>query len=75
MPVVAVDTEPGDVTVHTQDLMHASPQPTGEGGRRTVYVTHYPPALWDRIGPDEAFNDLVRNRGRETASLRPSPVA
>jgi hypothetical protein len=75
VPVVAVDTEPGDVTVHVQDLTHASPQPTGEGGRRTMYVTHYPPTLWDHIGPGQAFNDLVRNRGRETAALRPSSIA
>jgi len=75
VPVVAVDTEPGDVTVHIQDLMHASPEPTGEGGRRTVYVTHYPPTLWDHIGPGQAFNDLVRNRGREAAALAPSSLA
>jgi len=75
VPVVAVDTEPGDVTVHVQDLTHASPEPSGEGGRRTMYVTHYPPSLWDHIGPGEAFNDLVRNRGRETAALRPSSFA
>ena len=75
VPVIAVDTEPGDVTVHIQDLVHASPQPTGAGGRRTVYVSHYPPTLWDHIGPGQAFNDLVRNRGRETAALSPSPIA
>jgi hypothetical protein len=75
VPVVAVDTEPGDVTVHIQDLTHASPQPSGEGGRRTMYVTHYPPTLWDHVGPGEAFNDLVRNRGRETAALGPSSIA
>jgi len=70
VPVVAVDTEPGDVTVHIQDLMHASPEPTGAGGRRTLYVTFYPPTLWDQVGPGEAFNDLVRNRGEE---IRRSP--
>jgi hypothetical protein len=75
VPVVAVDTEPGDATVHIQDLTHASPQPSGEGGRRTMYVTHYPPTLWDHVGPGEAFNDLVRNRGRETAALGPSSIA
>jgi hypothetical protein len=75
VPVVAIDTQPGDVTVHVQDLTHASPEPAGEGGRRTMYVTHYPPALWDHVGPGEAFNDLVRNRGRETAALRPSSFA
>jgi hypothetical protein len=68
-PVVAVDTEPGDVTVHIQDLMHASPKPTGTGGRRTLYVTFFPPTLWDHIGPGEAFNDLVRNRTAETSAL------
>ncbi|MGH3564152.1 MAG: phytanoyl-CoA dioxygenase family protein, partial [Mycobacterium sp.] len=37
LPVVSIDTAPGDVTVHIQDLMHASPRPTGVGGRRTMY--------------------------------------
>lgn len=65
VPVVTIDTAPGDVTVHIQDLMHASPQPTGAGGRRTMYVTHYPPSLFDYVGPGQAFNDLVRNRAIE----------
>lgn len=69
VPVVRVDTAPGDVTVHVQDVMHASPKPTGEGGRRTMYVTHYPPRLWDHVGPGEAYNDLVRNRTEEVAAL------
>ncbi|WP_059019394.1 phytanoyl-CoA dioxygenase family protein [Mycobacterium sp. M26] len=67
---VSIDTEPGDVTVHVQDVMHASPPPTGTGGRRTMYVTYYPPALWDHIGPGEAYNDLVRNRTDEVARLQ-----
>ena len=75
VPVVAIDTEPGDVTVHVQDLTHASPEPTGAGGRRTMYVTHYPPSLWSHVGPGQAFNDLVRNRGRETAALGSSSIA
>jgi hypothetical protein len=69
-PVIEIDTSPGDVTVHIQDVMHASPKPTSTGGRRTMYVTFYPAALWDRIGPGEAFNDLVRNRTQEVARLR-----
>ena len=68
-PVVEIDTAPGDVTVHIQDVMHASPKPTGEGGRRTMYVTHYPATLWDHIGPGQAFNDLVRNRTKEVSGL------
>lgn len=69
VPVVAIDTEPGDVTVHIQDLVHASPPPTDAGGRRTMYVTYYPPKLWDHVGPGEAFNDLVRNRAEQVARL------
>jgi hypothetical protein len=70
VPVVEVDTEPGDVTVHIADVMHASPEPTGAGGRRTFYVTFYPPALLDHVGPGEAFNDVVRNRTAEADALR-----
>jgi hypothetical protein len=75
VPVVSIDTSPGDVTVHIQDVMHASPRPTGEGQRRTMYVTHYPSALWDHIGPGEALNDLVRNRTEQVADLQRSPSA
>jgi hypothetical protein len=70
VPVVAIDTEPGDVTVHIKDVMHASPRPTGEGWRRTMYVSHFPPSMWDHIGAGEAFNDLVRNRTEEVAALQ-----
>lgn len=69
VPVVKVDTALGDVTVHVQDVMHASPKPTGVGGRRTMYVTHYPAKLWDHVGPGEAYNDLVRNRTQEVSAL------
>jgi hypothetical protein len=75
VPVVTIDTAPGDVTVHIQDVMHASPRPTGEGQRRTMYVTHYPSALWDHIGPGEALNDLVRNRTEQVAELQRSSSA
>ncbi|HTY27578.1 MAG TPA: phytanoyl-CoA dioxygenase family protein [Mycobacterium sp.] len=70
LPYVSVDTAPGDVVVHILDVMHASPAPTGAGGRRTMYVTHYPPALWEHIGPGEAYNDMVRNRTEQVARLQ-----
>jgi ectoine hydroxylase-related dioxygenase (phytanoyl-CoA dioxygenase family) len=70
VPVVTINTAPGDVTVHVADVMHASPPPEGAGQRRTMYVTHYPPALWDHIGPGEALNDLVRNRTERVAALQ-----
>ena len=62
LPVVGVDTEPGDVTLHYADVMHASPPPTGAGGRRVLYLTWYNPAILDWIAPGRALNDLVRDR-------------
>lgn len=68
-PVVAVDTEPGDVTLHIADVMHASPEPTAQGWRRTMYVTFFPPTLWDHIGPGQASNDLIRREGAKAVAL------
>ena len=68
-PVVAVDTEPGDVTLHIADVMHASPEPEAQGWRRTMYITFFPPTLWDRVGPGEASNDLIRREGAKAAAL------
>ena len=61
-PHLLVPTQAGDVTVHIADLMHASPRPTGEGGRRTMYVSYYPPTLFEHIGSGEAYNDAIRRR-------------
>jgi ectoine hydroxylase-related dioxygenase (phytanoyl-CoA dioxygenase family) len=61
-PHLLVPTQAGDVTVHIADLMHASPRPTGEGGRRTMYVSYYPPTLFEHVGPGEAYNDAIRRR-------------
>ena len=69
VPVVEIDTAPGDVTLHVQDVMHASPRPTGGGGRRTMYVTHYPQKMWQHVAPGQAYNDIVRNRTQEVARL------
>ena len=69
-PVVEVDTDPGDVTVHVADVMHASPQPTGPGGRRTMYVTFYRPDLWEHVGQGQASNDLIRARAAEADALQ-----
>ena len=73
-PVVAVDTEPGDVTLHIADVMHASPEPTGQGWRRTMYVTFFPPSLWEHVGPGQAANDLIRREGAKAAALVRPPA-
>lgn len=73
LPYTGIDTRAGDVTVHYADVMHASPPPTGAGGRRVLYVTYVNPLLFDSVGPGEAINDLVRDRQTAAGSLaRPS---
>ncbi|MCF2528027.1 phytanoyl-CoA dioxygenase family protein [Yinghuangia soli] len=62
LPHMSVPTDPGDVTVHIADVLHASPPPTGTGGRRTMYVTFYPPSLFETVGKGLAANDLIRSR-------------
>jgi hypothetical protein len=60
---VALATEPGDCTVHFADLLHAAPPPSREAsGRRTLYVSHYSPALFDFVGPGRAYNDVLSRR-------------
>ena len=61
-PRVGIDTEPGDVTVHLHDVLHASPAPTGTGGRATVYMTYYPLVMGDHVEPGEEIAGLVIRR-------------
>ncbi len=63
LPVVAVDTEPGDCTVHLGDVLHAAPPPTGSGpGRRALYVTFMPTRAFEVIPPGRSYNDMIRAR-------------
>jgi ectoine hydroxylase-related dioxygenase (phytanoyl-CoA dioxygenase family) len=63
LPVVALDTEPGDVTVHFGHLLHAAPPPTGRGpGRRALYVSYVSPATLEYVGPGHGYNDVLFER-------------
>jgi hypothetical protein len=65
LPVVAISTEPGDVTVHFGHTLHAAPAPTdvGASGRRAIYLTFVPPAIFEMVGPGEGYNDVLFTRG------------
>ena len=39
LPVVAIETEPGDLTLHYGDTMHTTPPPTADGAGRREGVT------------------------------------
>jgi hypothetical protein len=63
LPAVALDTEPGDVTVHYGHLLHAAPPPTGSGpGRRALYVSYVQPETLTYIGPGHGYNDVLFER-------------
>jgi hypothetical protein len=60
---VAIDTEPGDCTVHLGDVMHAAPPPIGTGpGRRALYVSWLPERAFDVIPPGKSYNDVILAR-------------
>jgi hypothetical protein len=60
---VALDTEPGDCTVHLGDVMHAAPPPTGRGpGRRALYLSCLPARAFDHIPVGKSYNDTILAR-------------
>ena len=68
LPTVAIDTQPGDVTAHYGHVLHAAPPPgdRSAAGRRALYVTYVPPAVFDMIEPGQGYNDVLftRDAGR-----------
>jgi len=69
-PVVAVDTEPGDVTVHDPHILHAAPPPTGRGiGRRALYASFVRPETIAYLGPGRAYNDVLFERDTRVRSV------
>jgi ectoine hydroxylase-related dioxygenase (phytanoyl-CoA dioxygenase family) len=63
-PVVALTTEPGDVTVHFGHTLHAAPPPSDPRamGRRALYLSFVPPLTFDMIGPGQGYNDVLFTR-------------
>lgn len=62
-PIVAVETEPGDATVHYGCGLHAGPAPTGPSIRRTLYLQHYHPRTFDLIGAYQGYNQIMPGYG------------
>jgi ectoine hydroxylase-related dioxygenase (phytanoyl-CoA dioxygenase family) len=60
VPVVAVQTEPGDVTVHFGHTLHAAPPPTAaDAGRKVMYVGYHIPEAFDVVGAGQSYNDVL----------------
>jgi ectoine hydroxylase-related dioxygenase (phytanoyl-CoA dioxygenase family) len=63
-PVVRVDAEPGDVTVHYAHVLHVAPPPTAsDAHRRAMYVTFNNARVFDIVPPGKGYNDVVFSQG------------
>jgi ectoine hydroxylase-related dioxygenase (phytanoyl-CoA dioxygenase family) len=60
LPVVALETEPGDLTIHFGDTMHTTPPPTADGaGRRALYYKFAGPKTFEWVPPNCHYNDAL----------------
>jgi ectoine hydroxylase-related dioxygenase (phytanoyl-CoA dioxygenase family) len=60
LPVVALDTEPGDLTIHYGDTMHTTPAPTADGaGRRALYYKFAEPKTFEWVPAHCHYNDAL----------------
>ena len=59
-PTVAIDADPGDVTVHFGHVLHAAPPPSApDAGRRAIYLGFSKPELFVAIPEGKAYNDVI----------------
>jgi hypothetical protein len=60
LPVVALETQPGDLTVHFGDTMHSTPAPTADdAGRRALYYKFAEPKTFDFVPAHCHYNDAL----------------
>jgi len=60
LPVVPLDTEPGDLTIHYGDTMHTTPAPTADGaGRRALYYKFAEPKTFEWVPAHCHYNDAL----------------
>lgn len=71
LPAVALDTSPGDLTVHYGDTMHTTPPPTADdAGRRVLYYKFAEPKTFEWVPASCHYNDALfrRDAGGQSAS-------
>ena len=58
--MVAIDTEPGDLTVHYGDTMHTTPAPRSPAaGRRALYYKFAEPKTFEWVPAGCHYNDVL----------------
>ena len=66
LPVVALETQPGDLTLHYGDTMHSTPPPTSDdAGRRALYYKFARPKTFDWIPARCHYNDVLFRSGKD----------
>jgi hypothetical protein len=63
LPIVALEAEPGDASVHMTCALHAGPEPTGPNPRRTLYVPFYSPRTHSLIGHLQGYQQVIPGWG------------
>lgn len=65
LPLVRIETEPGDVTLHFGDVMHSTPPPTGpDAGRRALYYKFSEQKTFDWVPTGSHYNDALFHADR-----------
>jgi hypothetical protein len=60
LPLVALDTQPGDLTVHDGYALHTTPPPTADGaGRRALYYKFAESKTFDWVPAGFHYNDAL----------------
>ncbi|WP_406284957.1 phytanoyl-CoA dioxygenase family protein [Embleya sp. NBC_00896] len=60
LPVVKIETEPGDLTLHFGDIMHSTPPPTGpSAGRRALYYKFSEEKTFEWVPSGCHYNDAL----------------
>ena len=74
LPVVTLETEPGDLTLHYGDTMHTTPPPTASGaGRRALYFKFAEPKTFAWVPRRLPLQRRALPRQPPTAALRAGP--
>ena len=66
LPIVGLETEPGDATVHRGCGLHAGPRPTGPNRRRTIYARFDNPRVFEVTEPFESYDQVIPGYGAGT---------
>jgi len=71
LPLVAFETEPGDVTIHDAYALHTTPPPAGENaGRRVLYYKFAEQKTFDWIPAGRHYNDGLFASGSQYQAVK-----